>query len=152
MAYGGNPGGNTRDAVRLLVGDTSTSTGAEYLSNTDYDFFLAQTPNIYIAAQLACNSLAAMFMGQTAGSGGYTSKSVGDLSITRAQASEMATSYQALAKKFGRMSALKTAPSAGGIAKPSGALKTPFFKRNLMDNPDSGQPLLTLEQTVIRST
>lgn len=97
----------SRNRVRLLVGDISTSTAREYLHDGAYDFFVAQAPNIYSAAALAANSLAALF----GGSG--SEKKVGDLSIKRADAAY----YRDLAKEFRRMSSLQSAPYAGGISR-----------------------------------
>lgn len=137
MAYGGNPSGNSVDAVRLLVGDISTSTAAEFLTNTDYSFFLDQTPGIYAAASLAANSLAMAFGGAAVSSvsGGYVSKEVGDLKLTKADASQFAAQYRALSRKFDLMGGLKTAPSAGGLVSPDGSTVPAFFYRNQFDNP-----------------
>lgn len=149
MAYTGNPSTVPRDAVRLLVGDISTSTSGEYLADADYTFFIAQTPNIYVAAQLASNSLAALFTGSAASASGsgFVEKSVGDLRLKKADASQMAANYRALAVKFGRMSAGMTAPTAGGISrsdKRAAELDTdrvpPFFTRSQMDNREAVNP------------
>lgn len=149
MAYGGTPGTVDRDAVRLLVGDISTSTSGEFLANGDYDFFIAQTGGIYIAAQLAANSLAALFMGSASASGGsgFVEKQVGDLRLKKADAMSMARSYRELAAKFGRMAASKKAPYAGGLTKSDKQAveddsdrTVPFFTRDLMDNPSATQP------------
>lgn len=146
MAYTGNPTTVNRDAVRLLVGDISTSTSAEYLANGDYDFFIAEGGNNYVAAQLAANSLAALFMGSaaSAGAGGFVEKQVGDLRLKKADATQLANSYRQLAQKLSRMAASKVAPYAGGIGisdkreveDDSDRVK-PFFTRALLDNPNA---------------
>lgn len=132
-----------RNRVRLLVGDISTSTSGEYLHDGAYDFFVAETPNIYVAAQLAANSLAAAFMGAAASASGsgYVEKRVGDLQLKKADATMLAKSYQELARKFSRMAAGKIVPTAGGISrsdKRDAELDTdrvaPFFTRKQMDN------------------
>lgn len=146
MAYGGLPGTDNSDAVRLLVGDISTSTSATYLDDADYDFFIAQTGNIYVAAQLAANSLAALFTGSasSATGSGYVEKTVGDLRLRKADATQMAQSYRLLAAKFGRMAASKIVPSAGGItisgkrtAEADSDRVSPYFQRGLLDNPEA---------------
>ena len=140
MAYGANPSGNNRDAVRLLVGDISTSTAGEFLANGDYDFFIAQTPSIYAAAALAANSLAMAFGGAAVSSvsGGYVTKEVGDLKLTKSDASQFAAQYRTLARRLDLMGALKIAPSAGGLQKPDGSTISPFFWRKQFDNASVG--------------
>lgn len=143
MAYGGNPSGDTSDAIRLLVGDISTSTSGEFLTDTDYDYFASVTGNSFVAAQLAANSLAALFMGSAASASGsgYTEKSVGDLRLKKADAVQVAQQYKALAQKFSRMASANIVPSAGGITRSSKRSAeqdsdrvSPFFTRNLLDN------------------
>lgn len=146
MAYGGVPATDQSDAVRLLVGDIGTSTSTTYLDDADYDFFILEGGNTYVAAQLAANSLAALFMGSAASASGsgYVEKKVGDLSLKKADANQMAQSYRQLAQKFSRMAASKVAPYAGGITisdkrsveQDSDRVK-PFFTRRLLDNPNA---------------
>lgn len=137
IPYTNQPRTNPRDAVRLLVGDISTSTGREYLSDVDYDFFLSATPNQYSAGALAANSLAMRFAGDG------TEKSVGDLRIKRAQAAE----YRDLSKQLARMSALQSAPYAGGISRSDKASVEadsdrvkPAFAAGQFDNPQAIDP------------
>src|SRR3990167_7292414 len=115
MAYGGSPATVTRDAVRLLVGDISTSTANEFLSNTDYDFFVSSASNTYISAQLAANSLAALFAGPSGAGEDWIERKVGDLTIKRSEATGIAAEFRALGQKFGRMAAAGITPFAGGI-------------------------------------
>jgi hypothetical protein len=149
MAYSGTPGTVTRDAVRLLVGDVSTSTSGEYLANADYDFFVAQTSNTYVAAQLAANSLAALFTGaaSSAGASGFVEKKVGDLTLKKADATNLAKTYQQLSVKLQRMAASGMTPYAGGISasdKASVENETdrvrPRFEGGAFDNPSASDP------------
>lgn len=146
MAYTNNPTGNPVDRIRLLVGDISTSTSAEYLSDVDYNWLNSETGNVYVAAQLAANSLAALFTGSasSATGSGYVEKTVGDLRLRKADATQMAQSYRLLAAKFGRMAASKIVPSAGGItisgkrtAEADSDRVSPYFQRGLLDNPEA---------------
>ena len=142
MPYTNNPRGNPRDALRLLVGDISTSTSGEFLSDVDMDFFISETSNRYVAAQLAANSLAATFAGSaSAVSGsGYTEKQVGDLRLKKADLTQMAASYRQLSQKFGLMAAAGITPTAGGITASNGSTLAPFFFRRMLDNPSAVNP------------
>ena len=144
MAYGGNPSTNAIDRTRLLVGDVSTSTASEFLANNDYTFFNAQASNQYVQAQLAANSLAALFAGQAASASGsgFIEKKVGDLMIKKADASQAAQWYRSLGQKFGRMAAAGLTPYAGGLSidekqdvEDDTDRVRPAFLRNLFDNP-----------------
>ncbi len=150
MPYQNDPRYITTDAVRLLVGDISTSTGSEYLTDTDYDYFVSVTSNTFTAAQLAANSLAALFAGAAAsgiGANGYIEKKVGDLSLKKADATSMAAGYREISKKFMLMAAAGLSPISGNLSiadKQSNRNDTdipkPFFDRELFDNPASVNP------------
>lgn len=118
MAYGGLPLTVPRDAARLLVGDVSTSTGSEFLSNVDYDYFIGTTSNTYLAAAMAANSLAALFSGAAASASGsgWTEKKVGDLVIKRGEAASLADDYRSLADWLRQQAAAGASPYAGGIS------------------------------------
>ena len=125
--------------IRLYVGDISTSTANELLADTDYSHFSSVTSSVWIAAQLAANSLAAKF---TSVASDIKSKKVGDLTITYSDASDAATGYTKLAAKFGRMAAAQISPYAGGISRSDKSdvqadtdRVVPSFARGLMDNP-----------------
>lgn len=142
MAYGGSPSSVSRDAVRLLVGDVSTSTSSEWLTNTDYDYFVAQTSSVYVAAQLAANSLSALFAGPSSGGEDWVERKVGDLTIKRSEATGIASEFRKLAHKLGRMAAAGVTPYAGGISQSdkdgveSDTDRTrPAFTRKLFDSP-----------------
>ncbi len=139
MAYGGAPTFDTNDAVRLLVGDISTSTSAEFLADGDYSYFNATAPNTFIAAQLAANSLAALFAGAASS---VQERKVGDLVIKRSQAGPVAKGYQLLSQKYGRMAAAQISPFAGGLSRGGKTAVEgetdrvrPAFLRGLFDNP-----------------
>lgn len=108
MAYTGNPSTVTTDAIRLLVGDISASTAAEYLADADYTFFYAQSSNdIYLAGSLAANSLAML-----AAAGGVIEKQVGDLALKWDY-----NQYLALSRKLEQQAAANVSPYAGGISR-----------------------------------
>ena len=143
MPYSQDPEGVARDATRLLVGDISTSASGEWLADADYDFFNNQTPNQWIAAQLAANSLAAKFTGAAASASGdgYVEKSVGDLKIKKADAVSAAREYRSLASEFGRRAAAGIAPFSGGMSVSDKATNTadtdlvrPPFVSRMFDN------------------
>lgn len=135
MAYGNNPSGSATDAVRLLVGDVSTSTAAELLTDNSYTYFINTTPSHYAAAALAANSLAAMYAAEG------TEKEVGDLRLKRTEDPEY---WSALGRRLDRMASKMTAPYAGGISKSDkSSVKAdsdraePAFVRNQFDNPNT---------------
>lgn len=107
MAFTNNPSTNRVDAVRLLVGDVSTSNSLVYLTDNSYTYFIAQTPNLFSAGALAANSLAAFFMGRG------SEKKVGDMILRR----DMAQQFRALAVELKTMSAKGISPYAGGISR-----------------------------------
>lgn len=120
----------SRNRVRLLVGDISTSTSGEFLHDGAYDFFVTATPNIFSAACLAANSLAALNGGRA------VKKTVGDLSYEKGDAAY----YKMLCDQFKLMSSIQTsgAPYAGGISISD--------KRSAEANADRVRPVFTREQ------
>lgn len=74
IAYTGNPSTSREDAIRLLVGDISTSTAGEFLADGDYTYFAGQQSSDYLAAAMAADTLA----GKTADA---VDKRVGDLQL-----------------------------------------------------------------------
>lgn len=133
MSYHGAPGTNA-DGVRVLVGDISTSTGYEFLGDADYSFFLLQSSNnLFLAAQLACQSLSALFASS------YMEKKVGDLLLRRYP--DMAAQYRKLGADYASQALATISPSAGGIsrsdkrnAEMNSDRVQPFFKRRLFDS------------------
>ena len=131
---------NTSDQVRLYVGDISTSTASELLADTDYAHSNSVGGNVWIAAQLAANSLAAR--AASSDSDGVSRKKVGDLEIEYSGGLQDAQTYRDLAKKFGRMAAAGISPYAGGQSGSDKAndrtdtdLVKPWFTRGMWDNP-----------------
>src|SRR6187431_236594 len=116
MAYTGNPSTTPRDAVRLLVGDIASSTSSEWLADADYNYFLAQNSNVYVAAQLAANSLAALFAGPGGANSDWVERKVGDLTIKRSETAGIASEFRQLSQKMGRMAAASVSPYAGGLS------------------------------------
>jgi hypothetical protein len=103
-SYGGLPDSTTtqgrRDAVRLLVKDTVQATAR--FQDEEVDFFLLENGgNVWYAAADGCEQLA---------SGGASSKSIGDLSI-----SDTATSWLDLATRYRLRGASGAMPYAGGL-------------------------------------
>ncbi len=139
MAYGNAPGSDTSDQIRLYVGDISTSTSNELLTDADYDHFSGVSSSVWIAAALAANSLAAKFMAVSSDTSEVT---VGDLTIKRSDAASAAKGYRELSRLFGRRAAAGIAPYAGGQSisgKRTEEADTdrvePMFARGLFSNP-----------------
>jgi hypothetical protein len=116
MAYKGTPSTDQSDAVRLLIGDTSTSTGNEIFTDGEIDYFVALKPNAHLAASAAVTSL----VGSTRGTvlAGVLSKQVGDLKIDYgAGGSGVNEQLTAKAKQL-RMDGVRSVkPYAGGISQ-----------------------------------
>lgn len=133
MAFTDHPSTKPSDAIRLMVGDISTSTSLEFLSDNSYNYFYAQQANnVYLAAQLACQALGSLFASTA------IEKKVGDLMIKRG---DIAASYRMLARDFGAQALTTVSPSAGGIsrsdkrsAEADADRVQPFFVRKIMDN------------------
>ena len=117
MAYTGNPSTSTPDAVRLLIGDVSTSTSQEIFSDGEIDFFVADRPNTYLAASAALQTI----LGTTRADRFQTvqSKKVGDLSI-QFTAGAAGGSYLTIRDKIKQLrmqGVRKVKPYAGGISQ-----------------------------------
>lgn len=136
MVYGGNPGTSTTDAVRLLVFDTSTSTGDVFLTDTEYTFLLGRTDTVDEAAAEAARTIAAKFSKDA-------DKRVGRLRIELSQKSK---AYLRLAERFdtavAHASLTGVSPFLGGRSKSakeaaeddSDRVDT-FFEREMWDIP-----------------
>jgi hypothetical protein len=115
MPYRGNPSTDVGDAVRLHIGDLSTSTSNEVFSDGEIDYFVALKPNAHLAASAAVTSL----IGSTRATSlaGVLSKQVGDLRIDYGaggvSAHEILTSK---AKQLRLEGVRKVKPYAGGIS------------------------------------
>jgi len=97
----------TLNQVRRLIGDVN-STSAEF-QDAEINFFIDQEANIFGAASLASEALAAKYADQV-------DKEVDDLKI---RASQKHAHYEALSTKYRATSKVKGSPQvfAGGISK-----------------------------------
>lgn len=106
MPYGGNPHTTPSDAVRVLVGDTNAS--APLLDDNTYTFILAQEPNVYARAALACDALAGKYALQM-------DKRIGDLwrsaKVQHDHYANLAHMYREEAARRG-----KPVPFGGGVS------------------------------------
>lgn len=110
--YSGDPANSDLDAVRFLIGDTSSF----ILSDSEIGFLIASEGNIYAAASQASLTMAASF-------GRKADKSVGDLSI---RYSDRREHFLELADKLGGQSATKGL-ALTGITGGRGAERDPIF-------------------------
>lgn len=146
VTYSGDPAASARDAVRFLVGDTSTSTGQ--LQDTEIDYLVSTWGNTYRAASEAAMALAARAAGEF-----VTSKSVGSLSVSRIPGG---ADYLNLAKELrakansGVVFAVKA--YSGGVSKADKETmyadddwEKPWFRRGMHDYPgaETNNPLLS---------
>ena len=141
MAYTGNPSTDTSDAVRLLIGDVSTSTGTEIFADNEIEWFTANHSNTYLAASAAVTSI----IGSTRATvlGGVMSQQVGDLKVDYRTVS-ITDLMQSKAKQLRMQGVRKVAPYAGGISqsdKRTRAADTDrqgsFSKIGIHDNPNT---------------
>ena len=107
MPYGGNPSGSDDDALKLLIGDTSTSTSGELLSTGECGYFVSSFGSVRAAAPHAARAIAAGFAS-------LVGKSIGDL---RLEAQQKFDHWSDLAKQLERQSAIVGVPFAGGISR-----------------------------------
>lgn len=118
MPYGGNPSTDSSDAIRLLIGDVSTSSTGEIFSDGEIDYFGSAKPNTFLSAALAIESILGSSRADDL-SKGLASKSVGDLKLQfRSGAAQ--GSYLTLREKikFLRLEGVrKVKPYAGGISE-----------------------------------
>ncbi len=116
MPYRGNPSTDTSDEFRLLIGDLSTSTGAEVFSDGEVDYFVANYSNVPLAASAAVKTI----VGSTRASSlaGVLTKQVGDLKLDYGSGG-MGVNEQltAKAKQLRMLGVRKVKPYAGGISK-----------------------------------
>jgi hypothetical protein len=114
MAYKGNPSTDNTDAVRLLIGDRSTSTGNEIFTDGEIDYFISAEPNTNMAAAAAVRSL----IGSTRGNSlaGVMSKQVGDLKIDYRTVS-VTDLLDSKAKDLRRQGVRRVKPYIGGISQ-----------------------------------
>ena len=103
--YSGDPAAIARDAVRFLVGQTST--GDEVLlSDEEIAWAISETSNSYYAAALCAETLASRYR-QT----GPESETIGRLSVTWG---DRATKFAAIARTLRAQGAQGAVPFLGG--------------------------------------
>ena len=141
MPYTGNPSTDTSDAVRLLIGDMSTSTGSEVFADNEVEWFVANHPNTYLAASAAVTSIIGSTRATTLG--GLMSKSVGDLKEDYRTVS-ITDLMQSKAKQLRMQGVRRVAPYAGGISQSDKTTVesdsdrvAPFSRIGIHDNPNS---------------
>ena len=102
--YTGNPASSNLDAVRYLVADTNNQ--SQMVSDEEINWTLSDTGNdVYLAAAETIDALL--------GNGNYSSKSVGDFSISGGEtAGQLATK----SKQYRRRALRGGSPFAGGIS------------------------------------
>ena len=133
MPYSGAPATVAADALKLWIGDLSTSSSGELLKSAECSYLIATFGSAIAAAPYACDVVAAMFADQV-------DKSVGDLRLAAQQKFEhystLGSSLRRTASLFGGV------PYAGGISradKDSVELDTdrvvPSFKIGAHDHP-----------------
>lgn len=98
----------TSDQVRFLVGDTSNSASTELLADGEITWILTQETNVYRAASVAAEAIAAKFSR-------LADTSVGDVSVSNSQKSAQ---YKDLAKRLALKATKRgsAAAFAGGIS------------------------------------
>ncbi len=137
--YTGRPGSRNIDAVRVLIQDTST--GSAVLQDEEIQYFIDQTPHLYLAAAEAAGAVA----GHYAGLARVDSKKVGDLQIVAGDAiGTRVREYRNLADTLRRQAAMKATPFSGGISVADKDLQEadtdydrPFAALGMHDNPAS---------------
>ena len=113
MAYTGNPSTSAPDAVRLYIGDVSTSTAAELFSDGEIDYFVAEYANAPLAAAAAVKSIIGTDRAKTVA--GAVSKQVGDLKLDYGNI-DVAGILTGKAKQLRVLGVRKVKPYAGGIS------------------------------------
>jgi len=130
--------GYTRNRIRLLIGDTSTSR-AFNLDDAEVDYFADTSSNIHIAAANAAEALGARYLEAA------DSKKVGDLALSKVKGE--GERLAAKARELRRRAAAGALPIIGGVSIADKQAReddtdrpTPAFARGQHDYPGSGQP------------
>jgi len=135
VTYSGDPSASSRDAVRFLLNDTSTS-NAEF-QDAEIAWMVSEKPNVYRAAAQGARRRAAE------ANEGVASKTVGPLTLTYSQRAanwlKVAESLESQADKGAGSTIM---PFSGGISKTDKELVAsdddfdkPNFYRGMFDNP-----------------
>ncbi len=142
MPYRGTPSTDPNDAVRLHIGDLSTSTGTEIFSDGEIDYFVASHSNAELAASAAVKSMIGTSRARTLV--GVISKQVGDLKLSYGNA-DINQILTAKAKQLRMLGVRSVKPYAGGISdsdKKAAEADTdrvkPHFRIGQFDHPGIG--------------
>ena len=141
-SYGQNPSGNSKDAVRFLVGQTSTADPV-LVQDEEITFALAETANNYAAAVLVGEAMLNRLAGMEA-----ESLSVGNLSESYGDRSaKLNLALQALRRQAGMRGIV---PVAGGVlladklARQRDTSLTPHaFSLGMDDNPPGNADMIS---------
>ena len=112
FTYGGAPETSNRDAVRLMIQDTST--GPQELSDAEVDWLIASHPDNWFAASAG----AMIKAGKFADTSKVDNKKVGDLQLVQGDAiGQRGRQYRLLSEKL-KLIALRRGvkPAVGGIS------------------------------------
>lgn len=140
--YSGDPTDSTKDALRVLLGDTDSTD--QLLSDEELQYFADQWSNIYQAAAAASKAIAGRFAR-------FMDKEVGDLKIAYSQ---RYAHYSNLCDEFTAQgtSMLTVAPYAGGISKADKETNqsntdrvAPDFVKDQFDSEMNSVPELTFD-------
>lgn len=115
MPYRGGPSTDVNDEIRLLIGDTSTSTGGEVFTDAEIDYFAALKPNAHLAASAAVKS--SIGSGRADSLAEVIRKQVGDLSLDRGGGESTSQVLQNKASALRMEGVRKVTPYAGGTSK-----------------------------------
>lgn len=154
FTYSGDPGASNLDAVRFLLGDTVEATAQ--LADAEILWLLTQNTNVYFAAALAADKVAAKYTISSGGGSGVKTKTVGALSISYESAKERSEEYRTMATSLRFQGAITGGwlPYSGGISKSDKETREqdsdwdrPAFSRGMHDNPGSDLPPLQFQST-----
>jgi len=120
FTYGGDPANSSREAVRFWAGDTDTTD--QLLNDAEIDYILTLESQIFLAAALACESIASKF----------SRKADTENGTLKVWASQRASTYMSKAKDLRRRAAVQSEVYAGGRTKTN--------KNNLDTDTNDTQP------------
>lgn len=126
--YSGDPASSSRDAARFLAGDTLTTD--QLAQDAEFDWAILQQPNVYLAAALVLDALAARYARDV-------DKRIGSLSVS---ASQRAAAFRA------RAAELRADPGALGTAEVFVGGISQTGKQTLDSNTDAVQPSFRIGQ------
>lgn len=101
--YTGRPDADSKDYIRFLIGDTNMSN--VMVSDEEINAMIATYPNLYKAASMVCNAIAAKFSRESSISIGSVSK----------DCSKKAEAYRIMSDELASQSRLYVLPSFGGL-------------------------------------